>query len=143
SLLDGGIKRWVVEGHPIETGVQTYAPAEFIPQPRRERVVDAAAMERLRADREIHGGSALSPVRRASRGVRATRRLAGRARRVLLRQRGQCLPGALRPRASWVPGCPSVRGFLERLVQRAHASRSDRSRALTTSAGRRSSRVLI
>jgi thiosulfate/3-mercaptopyruvate sulfurtransferase len=50
SLLDGGIKRWVVEGHPIEAGVQTYAPAEFTPEPHQERVVDAAAVERLRAD---------------------------------------------------------------------------------------------
>ena len=50
SLLDGGIKRWVVEGHPIETGVQTHAPAAFTPEPHPERVVDAAAVERLRAD---------------------------------------------------------------------------------------------
>jgi thiosulfate/3-mercaptopyruvate sulfurtransferase len=50
SLLDGGIKRWVAEGHPVETGVQTYPPAAFTPEPHREGVVDAAAIERLRAD---------------------------------------------------------------------------------------------
>jgi thiosulfate/3-mercaptopyruvate sulfurtransferase len=50
SLLDGGIKRWVADGHPVETHVQTYAPAAFTPEPHSERVVDAAAIERLRAD---------------------------------------------------------------------------------------------
>ena len=50
SLLDGGIKRWVAEGHPVETRVQTHAPAAFIPEPHREMVVDAAAIELLRLD---------------------------------------------------------------------------------------------
>lgn len=50
SLLDGGIKRWVAEGHPIETRVATYAPTAFIPVPHPERVVDAAAIERMRVD---------------------------------------------------------------------------------------------
>jgi thiosulfate/3-mercaptopyruvate sulfurtransferase len=50
SLLDGGINRWVVEGHPVETGVQTYAPVAFTPEPHPERVVDAEAIERLRTD---------------------------------------------------------------------------------------------
>ncbi|HTK70066.1 MAG TPA: sulfurtransferase [Candidatus Eisenbacteria bacterium] len=50
SLLDGGFKRWVAEGHPIETRVTTYAPTAFIPVPHPERVVDAAAIERMRVD---------------------------------------------------------------------------------------------
>jgi thiosulfate/3-mercaptopyruvate sulfurtransferase len=50
SLLDGGIKRWVAEGYPVEAGVQTYAPGAFTPEPHRERVVDGAAIDRLRAD---------------------------------------------------------------------------------------------
>ena len=50
SLLDGGIKLWVAEGHPIETRVATYAPTTFIPAPHPERVVDAATIERMRVD---------------------------------------------------------------------------------------------
>jgi thiosulfate/3-mercaptopyruvate sulfurtransferase len=50
SLLDGGIARWVAEGHPVESGQQTFSPAAFTANPRREKVVDAATIERLRAD---------------------------------------------------------------------------------------------
>jgi thiosulfate/3-mercaptopyruvate sulfurtransferase len=50
SLLDGGIKRWVAEGHPIETHVPTYAPAAFIPELHPDMVVDAATIEQMRGD---------------------------------------------------------------------------------------------
>jgi len=63
SLLDGGIKRWVAERHPIETRVATYAPAVFIPAPHPERVVDAAAIERMRVD----PGALVLDVRMAER----------------------------------------------------------------------------
>jgi len=63
SLLDGGIKRWVAEGHPIETRVATYAPTGFIPAPHPERVVDAAAIERMRVD----PGALVLDVRMAER----------------------------------------------------------------------------
>ena len=50
SVLDGGMARWVAEGHAVETDVRSYASATFVPAPRPERVVDAAAVDRLRAD---------------------------------------------------------------------------------------------
>ena len=50
SLLDGGIKRWVFEGFPVETHARTYAPQAFVATPHPERVVDAATIERLRSD---------------------------------------------------------------------------------------------
>ena len=50
SLLDGGIKRWVADGRPVETSVQTHAPVAFVPEPRQEMIVDAAAIERMRVD---------------------------------------------------------------------------------------------
>jgi len=63
SLLDGGITRWVAEGHPIETRVATYAPTVFIPVPHPERVVDSAAIERMRVD----PGALVLDVRMAER----------------------------------------------------------------------------
>jgi thiosulfate/3-mercaptopyruvate sulfurtransferase len=50
SLLDGGMARWVVEGHPVESREPTHAPAAFTAKPRQAKVVDAAAIERMRAD---------------------------------------------------------------------------------------------
>jgi thiosulfate/3-mercaptopyruvate sulfurtransferase len=50
SLLDGGIARWIAEGRPVESEVPSYAPATFVSKPRPEMLVDAAAVERLRAD---------------------------------------------------------------------------------------------
>ena len=63
SLLDGGIRRWVAEGRPLETRVPTYAPAAFTPEPHPEKVVDAAAIERLRVD----PGALVLDVRMAER----------------------------------------------------------------------------
>jgi len=50
SVLDGGMARWVAEGRPVESRVPAYAPATFAAHPRPAMVVDAATVERLRAD---------------------------------------------------------------------------------------------
>jgi len=50
SVLDGGMARWVAEGRAVEGHVPSPVPARFVPVPRPERVVDAAAVDRLRAD---------------------------------------------------------------------------------------------
>jgi thiosulfate/3-mercaptopyruvate sulfurtransferase len=50
SLLDGGIARWVAEGRPLESHGPSYEPATFRSNPRREMVVDAEGIERLRTD---------------------------------------------------------------------------------------------
>jgi thiosulfate/3-mercaptopyruvate sulfurtransferase len=50
SLLDGGIARWLAEDRPVESGAPPVTPAEFVAEPHPEMVVDAAAVERLRAD---------------------------------------------------------------------------------------------
>jgi thiosulfate/3-mercaptopyruvate sulfurtransferase len=50
SLLDGGMARWVAEGHPVEGREPTVAPATFVAEPRPHMVVDAAAIERLRSE---------------------------------------------------------------------------------------------
>jgi thiosulfate/3-mercaptopyruvate sulfurtransferase len=50
SVLDGGIARWVAEGRALETAVPSFAPGDFVAVPHPERVVDAAAVDRLRDD---------------------------------------------------------------------------------------------
>jgi len=50
SLLDGGFARWAAEDRPVESSIPTYPPSEFAPQPRPGLLVDADAVERLRAD---------------------------------------------------------------------------------------------
>jgi thiosulfate/3-mercaptopyruvate sulfurtransferase len=50
SLLDGGIARWVAEGHPVENREPAIAPAVFTPEPHPDMVVDVAAVERLRKE---------------------------------------------------------------------------------------------
>ena len=50
SVLDGGMARWVAEGRAVESHVSTYTAATFVAVPRPELVVDAAAVDRLRAD---------------------------------------------------------------------------------------------
>jgi thiosulfate/3-mercaptopyruvate sulfurtransferase len=50
SVLDGGMARWVAEGRPVESREPAYAPAAFTPEPHPDMVVDAVAIEQLRAD---------------------------------------------------------------------------------------------
>ena len=50
SVLDGGMARWSAEGRALESHVPSPAPATFVPMPRPELVVDAAAVDRLRTD---------------------------------------------------------------------------------------------
>jgi thiosulfate/3-mercaptopyruvate sulfurtransferase len=50
SVLDGGIARWTAEGRPTASAVPAWPPRTFTPSPRPAMRVDAAAVERLRAD---------------------------------------------------------------------------------------------
>lgn len=50
SLLDGGFARWSGEGRPLEIAVPEYEAAVFRAEPRDGMLVDADAVERLRAD---------------------------------------------------------------------------------------------
>jgi thiosulfate/3-mercaptopyruvate sulfurtransferase len=69
AVLDGGIARWLSEGRPVATGIETREPRVFSPAPREEmlvtadrvgerarrgdwRVVDARAPERYRGEEE-------------------------------------------------------------------------------------------
>ena len=49
SVLDGGMARWVAEGHPVQGRVPSYPPAAFAAVPRPGMLADAAAVDRLRA----------------------------------------------------------------------------------------------
>lgn len=37
KILNGGIDGWIAEGYPVETTVNTYAPAEFVPNVQEQR----------------------------------------------------------------------------------------------------------
>jgi thiosulfate/3-mercaptopyruvate sulfurtransferase len=50
SVLDGGMARWVAEGRPVEDHVPSYPVTTFDPVLRPQLVVDADAVDRLRAD---------------------------------------------------------------------------------------------
>ncbi|HXS81633.1 MAG TPA: sulfurtransferase [Methylomirabilota bacterium] len=50
SVLDGGMARWVAENRAVESHLPTHAPTTFVPVPRPKLVVDAATVDRLRAD---------------------------------------------------------------------------------------------
>jgi thiosulfate/3-mercaptopyruvate sulfurtransferase len=48
ALLDGGWQAWLAAGLPSEAGVAQAPPAQFVAQPRRELVVDAAQVDAIR-----------------------------------------------------------------------------------------------
>ena len=50
SVLDGGFSRWTAEGRPLESHAPSCPPASFAAEPRAGMLVDAEAVERLRAD---------------------------------------------------------------------------------------------
>jgi thiosulfate/3-mercaptopyruvate sulfurtransferase len=50
SLLDGGFARWVAEGLPLETRLPSHAPAAFEAESHPAMMVDADAVDLLRAD---------------------------------------------------------------------------------------------
>lgn len=52
ALLDGGVQRWIRDGHPITTEIPAITPAEFIAQPDNSMWVDANCIEEaLRSDK--------------------------------------------------------------------------------------------
>ena len=67
AVLDGGIVKWIADGRPLETSIQSWPPAEFVAQPKpgwvltkaemtsdaaRGVVLDARAGERYRGEVE-------------------------------------------------------------------------------------------
>jgi thiosulfate/3-mercaptopyruvate sulfurtransferase len=50
AVLDGGFQKWQREGHPVASGVERRPPADFIPHPAWNMLVDAAEVERIRQD---------------------------------------------------------------------------------------------
>lgn len=52
ALLDGGVQRWIRDGHPMTTEIPAITPAEFIAQPDNSMWVDANCIEEaLRSDK--------------------------------------------------------------------------------------------
>jgi len=50
AVLDGGWSRWIAEGRPTRSGVETRPAREFIPAPRPELLVTVDEVDRLRQD---------------------------------------------------------------------------------------------
>lgn len=50
SLLDGGIVRWVAEGHALETLVPQYVATHFVPHPHPEMFIERETVNALRND---------------------------------------------------------------------------------------------
>ena len=50
ALLDGGFPKWLREGRPSRSGVESRVPARFEGQPHAAEAVEAAEVERIRLD---------------------------------------------------------------------------------------------
>ncbi len=50
SVLDGGLAKWAREGRPLRAGVERGRPAQFVPRIRKETMVGADEVERMRQD---------------------------------------------------------------------------------------------
>lgn len=48
AVLDGGLARWIAEGHPVVAEVERVQPGRFFAQPRQEMIVPAEAVEEMR-----------------------------------------------------------------------------------------------
>jgi thiosulfate/3-mercaptopyruvate sulfurtransferase len=63
ALLDGGFPKWLREGRPTRSGVESRGPARFEGQPRAGEAADAAEVERIRRDPEYKLIDARAAVR--------------------------------------------------------------------------------
>jgi thiosulfate/3-mercaptopyruvate sulfurtransferase len=63
AVLDGGFSRWVAEGRPIATGVETRPAAVFRPRVRTDMLVDVAAVEAVAASHRATLVDARAPQR--------------------------------------------------------------------------------
>jgi thiosulfate/3-mercaptopyruvate sulfurtransferase len=51
AVLDGGWQRWVGDGRPVKTGVETRPLREFVPHPRPDLIAASAEVDVIRLDR--------------------------------------------------------------------------------------------
>jgi len=61
SVLNGGFDRWRKEGHPVESGANTYAPAHYTADPRPERFVLLDEMTRIVDEGRVCVANTLAP----------------------------------------------------------------------------------
>lgn len=61
AVLDGGLKKWMAEGRPLETKPRSYAPATLTPRPRPELFVDKQGVLAALADRDSAVVNCLRP----------------------------------------------------------------------------------
>lgn len=66
SVLDGGLRRWVADGRPLQVGDVTPARAHFVARLDERRVLDAAAMQELIGTPGAQVADARSPGRFAA-----------------------------------------------------------------------------
>ncbi|MEN6570459.1 MAG: sulfurtransferase [Anaerolineaceae bacterium] len=65
AVLDGGFVNWHARGYPIESGINTNPPANFIPKMHPEMIVDTADVESLHLDTHWRLIDARAPERYA------------------------------------------------------------------------------
>jgi thiosulfate/3-mercaptopyruvate sulfurtransferase len=62
-VLDGGIDRWIEEGHPTVSGEERHQPRKFMGRPRPDMIVDADAVAQLTRARNGRLVDARAPER--------------------------------------------------------------------------------
>lgn len=66
AVLDGGVRRWVLDGHALQEGDVTPVRASFVARPDERRVLDVAAMKTLMGTPGAQVADARSPGRFAA-----------------------------------------------------------------------------
>jgi thiosulfate/3-mercaptopyruvate sulfurtransferase len=103
-VLDGGLKKWVAEGHPVETGWREAPHGEFKAHPRPELV---AKLAEVRAAVQSHTPQLVD--------ARAAARFRGEAPEPRAGLRGGHMPGALNVPWSELVGADGTLAAPERL----------------------------
>jgi thiosulfate/3-mercaptopyruvate sulfurtransferase len=63
AVLDGGLAKWLEEGRPTASGVETHAAGDFTASPRSDMVVDVERVSSLVNQRDWHLVDARAPER--------------------------------------------------------------------------------
>ena len=74
ALLDGGLERWVAEGHPVEAGRVAPAPASFVARPEPRWLATRADVEAALASDDVAIVDARSPARFRGEGPETAKR---------------------------------------------------------------------